>query len=95
LILKPVQQKRAEDRIVFSEELKDLLFRVITSWQVIVVTVALILYFLLVSYVARLHRYPRPIAMEGAPKRAKNSGKGEAAETTEIAENDDLGLEEE
>jgi flagellar biosynthesis/type III secretory pathway M-ring protein FliF/YscJ len=80
---------------VFSEELKDLLFRVITSWQVIVVTVVLILYFLLVSYVARLRRHSRPIAMERMPKRAKNSDKVEAAETTEVAEDDDLGLEEE
>jgi flagellar biosynthesis/type III secretory pathway M-ring protein FliF/YscJ len=80
---------------VFSEELKDLLFRVITSWQVIAVTVVLILYFLLVSYVARLRRHSRPITMERMPKGAKNNDKVEAAETTEVAEDDDLGLEEE
>jgi flagellar biosynthesis/type III secretory pathway M-ring protein FliF/YscJ len=80
---------------VFSEELRDLLFRVITSWQVIVVTVVLILYFLLVFYVARLRRRSRPITMEEMPKRARNSGKDKSAESVEVTEEDDLGLEEE
>jgi flagellar biosynthesis/type III secretory pathway M-ring protein FliF/YscJ len=81
--------------MVFSKELKDLLFRVITSWQVIAVTVVLVLYFLLVTYVARLRRRSRSIAMEGMPKKAKNSGKDKAAESIEVTEDDDLGLEEE
>ncbi|MDR2519140.1 MAG: hypothetical protein LBD13_07005 [Spirochaetaceae bacterium] len=49
-----------------SEELKVLLVQVITSWQVIAVTVALILYIGMVRYVtqydpmARVHNIPRP-----------------------------------
>jgi flagellar biosynthesis/type III secretory pathway M-ring protein FliF/YscJ len=79
---------------VFSEELKNLLFLVITSWQVIAVTVVLILYFVLVSYVARLRRRPRPISMETAPKKGKSAPQGEPSEVVEVSEDDDLGLEE-
>jgi hypothetical protein len=82
---------------VFTAELKNLVFRVITSWQVILISVVLILYFALVSYVSRLHRHPKPIAMEGSPKKAKRArdkNKTEAAGDAEITEDDDLGLEE-
>jgi heme/copper-type cytochrome/quinol oxidase subunit 2 len=77
---------------VFSEELSNLIIRVITSWQVIVVTVVLILYFMLVSYVSRLRHHSRPSAPGGPPKKAKN--KGESPEAV-VTEDDGLGLEEE
>ena len=45
---------------MFSEELRKLLIQVISSWQVLVVTVVLVLYVFLVNYVARIyHRSSR------------------------------------
>ncbi|MDR1411844.1 MAG: hypothetical protein LBI91_06545 [Spirochaetaceae bacterium] len=41
-------------------EIKDMLIQVITTWQVIAVSVVVILYFFLVFYVARLRRSARP-----------------------------------
>jgi hypothetical protein len=40
-------------------EITDMLIQVITTWQVIAVTVVVILYFFLVSYVAKLYRRAR------------------------------------
>jgi hypothetical protein len=40
---------------MISNELKNLLIQTVTSWQVIVVTLALIVYFSLVSYIVRFH----------------------------------------
>ncbi|GHV69383.1 hypothetical protein AGMMS49928_11490 [Spirochaetia bacterium] len=74
-----------------SAELKHLLLQVITSWQVIFVTVALVLYLFLVFYVAKVRRRKRPSAYaitgNAAPKASKTP-------PTEMAEGDDLGLEE-
>jgi hypothetical protein len=43
---------------MFSEELRNLLFQVIKSWQVIAVTIVLVLYISLVNYAARAHKKP-------------------------------------
>jgi hypothetical protein len=40
-------------------EIKDMLIQVITTWQVIAASVVVILYFFLVSYVAKLYRRAR------------------------------------
>jgi hypothetical protein len=74
--------------ILFSEQLKDVIFRVVSSWQVIAVSIALIFYFLLVSYVGRAYHRPRmgPII----PKIKKERKTNEA----EVAADDDLGIEE-
>lgn len=59
---------------MISNELKSLLIQVITSWQVIAVSVALVLYFSLVFYVARFSNIikiptiPKP---KPKPKREK------------------------
>ena len=50
-------------------DLKELLFQVITSWQVLAVTGALILYTWLVKYVART--YHRPHLSKSKPQRKK------------------------
>ncbi|MDR2133722.1 MAG: hypothetical protein LBP27_01345 [Treponema sp.] len=65
---------------------------VITSWQVIVVTIALVFYFMLVSYVSR--SYHRPGSFSFAAKKKKQ--KPVKIPETEIneEEGDDLGLEE-
>jgi hypothetical protein len=53
-----------------SIELKDLLMQVITSWQVLFITGALVIYMYLVIYVARTYHRPR-VASRMKPKRAR------------------------
>ena len=60
----------------------DLLVQVITSWQVIFITVVLILYFFLVFYVARLYRKPRTPSLFSTP-RSPAKKKTQKAESTE------------
>ena len=66
------------------------LYKVITSWQIIAVTAALILYFSLVSYVARLYHPRRPGFSFG--KKSKKE-KPPAAHLPETTPDDDLGIE--
>jgi hypothetical protein len=56
---------------MFSPELKELLIQVIRSWQVIAVSVALVLYIYLVKYVSRT--YHRPRMSKSKPRRAKKT----------------------
>lgn len=74
-----------------------LFIKIISSWQVITVTVVVFLYFYLVSYVARLYRRSSFSSMFSAkPKKKKpspaepESAEGESGESG----GDDLGLEE-
>jgi Na+-transporting methylmalonyl-CoA/oxaloacetate decarboxylase gamma subunit len=55
-----------------SDELKALLIQVITSWQVIGVTVVLIIYLSLVFYVAKFRRVSM---LEAIKQKAKNKPK--------------------
>ena len=55
---------------MFSDELRDLLFQVIKSWQVIAVSIVLILYMSLVSYAARAHHKPASVS-KTKPKKIK------------------------
>jgi uncharacterized membrane protein len=57
---------------MLSDELKTLLVSVITSWQVIAVTVFFVLYCALVSYVSKSHKKNKMIA------RIKSSAKEKA-----------------
>jgi len=79
---------------MFSAEIRSLIVQVISSWQVLTVTVVIILYFFLVSYVASVyHRRPRKAPL---PKN-KNKNKKQAEEQAEepvLDESDELGLEE-
>ena len=76
---------------MFSKELFGFLLKVITSWQVIAVSVVLIVYFSLVSYVARLY-HPRPsnFSFSSKPKKEKKA----AVQMPETSEDENLGLEE-
>ncbi|MDR1277256.1 MAG: hypothetical protein LBK02_00735 [Treponema sp.] len=81
-----------------SKELIALLLRVITSWQVIVVTVVVFLYFFLVSYVAKLYRRsPLRFSSPAKSKKQKPSPPEPKAAEFDNEENtdDELGLEEE
>jgi len=76
---------------MFSEELRNLLFQVIKSWQVIAVSIALILYMSLVSYATRKHHKPAfvsKIKPKKKEKTKKEKTKPAAKETegTEVSE---------
>jgi Tfp pilus assembly protein PilO len=74
---------------MFNAEIRNLLIQVITSWQVIAVTIVIILYFFLVSYVAKVyHRRPRKAKTSLSKKKEAKS------EEPVLDESDELGLEE-
>ena len=79
----------------------DLLLHVVSSWQVIVVTVGIILYLNIVFYVARSYRTPRikSLVKQISVKRKNSKGTSatEGPETLPSGSNvnDELGLEEE
>ncbi|MDR2485829.1 MAG: hypothetical protein LBD55_10585 [Treponema sp.] len=62
---------------MISNELKSLLIQVITSWQVIAVSVALVLYFSLVFYVARFSNTVKIPAMPKPKPKPKKENKPE------------------
>ena len=78
---------------MFTKEMFSFLFKVITSWQIIAVTVCLIIYFSLVSYVARVY-HPRHSGLSFDSKPRKKKEKAVAAELPESSEDEDLGIEE-
>jgi hypothetical protein len=78
---------------MFSAELKDLILRVIKSWEVLTVTGVLILYMFLVSYVARIYHRPR-LPGKAPKKKGKEKAAGGEADVEPAADDDDLGLEE-
>jgi hypothetical protein len=56
---------------MFSEELTNILIQVIKSWQVIAVSVALVMYMSLVGYVARAHHKPASVSRTKPKKKEK------------------------
>ena len=85
--------------IMFSKELLPLFIHVISSWQVIAVTIVIIFYFSLVSYVSRIHRRVSGAAIKHSKlKKKRSSQTAAAAPDTETGSsydiNDELGLEE-
>ncbi|MDR1505986.1 MAG: hypothetical protein LBI67_02685 [Treponema sp.] len=80
--------------MMFTPELLRLVVRLVGSWQVIAVTVVLILYFTLVSYVARLYHRPGSFSFTPKPKKQK-PGKAPPPDTEEDVNDEELGLEEE
>jgi len=69
---------------MFSDELKSLLFQVIKSWQVIAVTVVLVLYISLVNYAARAHKKPAFVSkIKPKKKEKKEKAKKEAPKGSE------------
>ena len=82
---------------MFSSEVKELLVQVITSWQVIAVTVALVLYVRIVSYVAKEYHKPRTsLKSKIRRRRAQKAPPGpeEVVTAPGASVNDQLGLEE-
>jgi hypothetical protein len=72
-----------------------LLIQLLSTWQVIAVTIAIVLYMSLINYVARTHHRPRYVS-KSKPKKAKaaQAKKPEKKKTTEAETNEELGLEE-
>jgi ABC-type Na+ efflux pump permease subunit len=72
-------------------EIKDMLIQVITTWQVIAASVVVILYFFLVSYVAKVYSHARSPGVAKKKKR-KNAGSSAPAalelDDTNTAENE-------
>jgi hypothetical protein len=56
---------------MFSDELKNFLIRILTSWQIITATLVVILYITLVSYVARFRKRASAPPSVKAPKLRK------------------------
>jgi flagellar biosynthesis/type III secretory pathway M-ring protein FliF/YscJ len=81
---------------MFSTELRRLLIQVISSWQVIAVTVIVVIYILIVNRVARLRSRSRP-ARQPSPKKTKSKASKPPPEAALEASpgSDELGLEEE
>ena len=78
-----------------SKELMPLLIQVISSWQVIIVTIAVILYFSLVFFVGRTSgrsHYASSISSQPKIKRKKTTSKESTG--PQVSVNDELGLEE-
>ena len=64
-------KKNADDKSGMSSgDLTALLLQVIKSWQVIAISVALVLYMFLVNYVARTYHRPRSVS-KSKPRKAK------------------------
>jgi hypothetical protein len=78
---------------MFKPEVWNVVIQVIASWQVIAVTVVLILYVFLVAYVARLYRHPRIRIGAGKSKKQKAESAEEPVSEEDV--NSELGLEEE
>ena len=82
---------------MFSKEVMNLLFQVVTSWQVIAVTLALVVYMYFFNYVAKSQRQPRGVSKSRprkikAAKAMRKASPSEAPDSEDI--NDALGLEE-
>ena len=83
---------------MFSKEILSLLIQVVRSWQVIAITVAIVLYISLVSYVARMYHSPR-FTSKTSKRKKKKGENAEAAPAAagpviEDSSNEELGLEE-
>lgn len=81
---------------MFSGEVMKLLGQVISSWQVIAVTVALVLYFHLVFFVSSGYRKPRSLFAGKNDKKRKKIPQGpeEVVSAPGTSVNDELGLDE-
>jgi hypothetical protein len=73
---------------MFSDELRNLLFQVIKSWQVVAVSIVLILYMSLVSYAARAHHKPSSVSKTKPKKIKKAAEKPKEAAEPAITEQD-------
>ena len=79
---------------MLSKELVPLLIQVISSWQVLAVTIAILLYFSLVFFVARTRGRSRSASYHSRPKKKKPQKAKQGPVSAEDEINEELGLEE-
>ena len=75
-----------------NDGLKDLIIEVISSWQVIVVTVVILLYIFFVNFVTRDH-YRRNHLSQPKVQKAKAKSKPKKGSSDEVTDDSELGLE--
>jgi cell division protein YceG involved in septum cleavage len=83
---------------MFSKDIMEMLIQVLKSWEVLFVTVGLVIYIFIVNYVSRSYRRPR-VKREKKIKVKKSEPVAETIEEDEDGgsidnSNDELGLEE-
>jgi len=82
---------------MFPEGLFPILIQIIISWQVIAVTIAMVLFLFLVNYVAQTYHRPRSVS-KVKPQKAKIEKKPKKAKKSEASvednSNEALGLDE-
>ena len=71
----------------------DYIVQVLTSWQIWVVTIVLVIYISVVRYVTRVNRYGSPLAPPPKAKKVKAEAKAKPAPAN-APQTDELGLEE-
>jgi hypothetical protein len=67
---------------MFSSEVRRMLLQVITSWQVIAVTIVLVIYLFIVNYVARLNKRSSRGSLIPKNKKKEKKAKGSASPAT-------------
>jgi hypothetical protein len=82
---------------MFNSEIKQMLVQVISSWQVIAVTVVLVIYLFLVKYVSKVHhRRSAPSLIPKSKRKSKEKAAASGGSAPAVVqEGDELGLEEE
>jgi hypothetical protein len=73
---------------MFSDGLMGLLVQVVMSWQVIAITVALVLYMFLVGYVSRTYHRPSFVSKSRPQKSKKEAAAAAQASKKEPANNE-------
>ena len=77
---------------MFSDEVRRMLLQVITSWQVIAITVVLIIYISIVNYAARLsNQNPRGSNISLGPKIKNKAKKAKTPASPPVTDELDLG----
>lgn len=79
---------------MFSKELSDVIIGVLTSWQVLLATVGIIIYSVIVSYVAQIYRVARPKRPKKPRVKKMKKPKKPSEPDAEISDDDDLGISE-
>ena len=72
----------------------ELVKKVLMSWQVLAVTVAIVIYFFIVSYTARPYHSPRPSKKPKVKAPKKKKSDDASAEGADSSSSDELGIEE-
>ena len=79
---------------MFEKEIFQLMKHVLTSWQVIAVSIALVIYLNIVFYVARAYHNPRIGRIKIKKKKPKPDTAVVPQSESDESDNDELGLEE-